>query len=189
MAVSDVLTKLYPNSMAEKLPSSYSIDNTIIANLMSIIQDEVEELKTAIEDVEKMKNFDFIFGKTIDYYANDYEEKREGDNDSDFKDRLRTLKITYGSLGDEDTILKSLASYFKYEVNRFSVKRIDTRTIEITYPAELDDKEVLYIAKKVKAAGIRLIVTKNDYWEDYTFDELATRTYDELAKLRYERRK
>ena len=77
MAVSDVLTKLYPNSMAEKLPSSYSIDNTIIANLMSIIQDEVEELKTAIEDVEKMKNFDFIFGKTIDYYANDYEEKEK----------------------------------------------------------------------------------------------------------------
>lgn len=189
MAVLDVLSILSPNEMAGKLPSSYAIDDTIISNLMGIIQDEIEELKSVIQDVEKMKNFDLIFGKTIDYYGADYQEKREGDTDSEFKNRLKTLKIAYGSLGDEDTILKALSSYFNYEVTRFSIDHINTRTIEITYPAELDNSEVLYILKKVKAAGIILFATKNEYWEDYTFDELATRTYDELAKLRYERRK
>lgn len=44
MPVSDVLKKIEKGELAYKLPSSYNIDNNIIAAIMEAITDELNEL-------------------------------------------------------------------------------------------------------------------------------------------------
>lgn len=187
MPVSDVLKKIEKGELAYKLPSSYNIDNNIIAAIMETITDELNELFKAIEDTEKVKDIDFIFGKSIDYYGSDYEEYRQGDNDIDYLNRIRSLKLAFGSLGDADTIIRGLSGYFNYNYERINVNNVGTRKIEVVYPTELQEESVKKILLRLKAAGIRFELTKDQYWEDFTYEQLEEKTYEELEKLRYER--
>lgn len=187
MPVSDVLKKIEKGELAYKLPSSYNIDNNIIAAIMEAITDELNELFKAIEDTEKVKDIDFIFGKSIDYYGADYEEYRQGDTDIDYLNRIRSLKLAFGSLGDTDTIIRELSGYFNYNSERINVNNVGTRKIEVIYPTELQEESVKKILLRLKAAGIRFELTKDQYWEDFTYEQLEEKTYEELEKLRYER--
>lgn len=187
MPVSDVLKKIEKGELSYKLPSSYNIDNNIIAAIMEAITDELNELFKAIEDTEKVKDIDFIFGKSIDYYGSDYEEYRQRDNDIDYLNRIKSLMLTYGSLGDQDTIIRGLSGYFGFPESLLRINNAGTRKIEIVYPTELDEDNMKKILLRLKAAGIRYELTKDQYWEDFTYEQLEEKTYEELEKLRYER--
>lgn len=91
------------------------------------------------------------------------------------------------SLGDEDTIIKGLSSYFSVLENAIHIYKNGIRAIEIEYPDELNEENVYYITKEIKAAGIRFILTKDLYWEDLTYEQMETMTYEQLEKYRYER--
>lgn len=187
MPVSDVLKQLKYGELAYSLPSSYNIDNNIIAAIMESITNELNELFKAIEDVEKIKDIDFMFGKSIDYYGNDYDEFRQGDEDLQYLNRIRSLKISFGSLGDQDTIIRGLSGYFSFPESLLQINNAGTRKIEIVYPAELNEDNMEKILLRLKAAGIRFELTKDQYWEDFTYEKLEEKTYEELEKLRYER--
>ena len=60
-----------------------------------------------------------MFGKSLDYYGEDYGEYRNGDMDKDYKRRIKAIKISFGSLGDENTIIDGLASYFGINSSEF----------------------------------------------------------------------
>lgn len=187
MPVSDVLKQLKYGESAYSLPSSYNIDNNIIAAIMESITNELNELFKAIEDVEKIKDIDFMFGKSIDYYGNDYDEFRQGDEDLQYLNRIRSLKISFGSLGDQDTIIRGLSGYFGFPESLLQINNAGTRKIEIVYPTELNEDNMEKILLRLKAAGIRFELTKDQYWEDFTYEKLEEKTYEELEKLRYER--
>lgn len=187
MPVSDVLKKIEKGELAYKLPSSYNVDNNIIAAIMETITEELNELFKAIEDTEKVKDIDFIFGKSIDYYGSDYEEYRQGDDDIDYLNRIKSLMLAYGSLGDQDTIIRGLSGYFGFPESLLQINNAGTRKIEIVYPTELDEDNMEKILLRLKAAGIRYELTKDQYWEDFTYEQLEEKTYEELEKLRYER--
>lgn len=187
MPVNDILKQLNEGELAYRLPSSYNIDNNIISAIMDSVTLELNELFKAVEDTEKVKDIDFIFGKSIDYYGSDYEEYRQGDDDIDYLNRIRSLKLAFGSLGDTDTIIRDLSGYFNYNTERINVNNVGTRKIEVVYPTELQEESVKKILLRLKAAGIRYELTKDQYWEDFTYEQLEEKTYEELAKLRYER--
>lgn len=187
MPVSDVLKQLKYGELAYSLPSSYNIDNNIIAAIIESITNELNELFKAIEDVEKIKDIDFMFGKSIDYYGNDYDEFRQGDEDLQYLNRIRSLKISFGSLGDQDTMIRGLSGYFGFENNLVQIRRAGEKLIEIIYPTAIDENDFNNIVKKIKAAGIRYVLTKDTYWSDLTYEEIERLTYEELEKLRYER--
>lgn len=187
MPVSDILKQLKEGELAYRLPSSYNIDNNIISAIMDSVTIELNELFKAIEDTEKVKDIDFIFGKSLDYYGDDYEEYRQGDNDIDYLNRIKSLMLAYGSLGDQDTIIRGLSGYFGFPESLLQINNAGTRKIEIVYPTELDEDNMEKILLRLKAAGIRYELTKDQYWEDFTYEQLEEKTYEELAKLRYER--
>lgn len=187
MPVSDVLKQLKYGELAYSLPSSYNIDNNIIAAIMESITNELNELFKAIEDVEKIKDIDFMFGKSIDYYGNDYDEFRQGDEDLQYLNRIRSLKISFGSLGDQDAIIRGLSGYFGFPESLLQINNAGTRKIEIVYPTELNEDNMEKILLRLKAAGIRYELTKDQYWEYFTYEQLEEKTYEELEKLRYER--
>lgn len=187
MPVNDILKQLNEGELAYRLPSSYNIDNNIISAIMDSVTLELNELFKAIEDTEKVKDIDFIFGKSLDYYGDDYEEYRQGDNDIDYLNRIKSLMLAYGSLGDQDTIIRGLSGYFGFPESLLQINNAGTRKIEIVYPTELDEDNMEKILLRLKAAGIRYELTKDQYWEDFTYEQLEEKTYKELEKLRYER--
>lgn len=128
-----------------------------------------------------------MFGKSIDYYGNDYDEFRQGDEDLQYLNRIRSLKISFGSLGDQDTIIRGLSGYFGFPESLLQINNAGTRKIEVVYPTELQEESVKKILLRLKAAGIRYELTKDQYWEDFTYEKLEEKTYEELEKLRYER--
>lgn len=187
MAVKDVIKILKNDEISKKMPASYEIDNTIVSNVIFVISEELNELYQSIIDTEKIEDIDFLFGKSLDLYGEDYFEYRNGAEDDDYKRRIKAIKITYGSLGDEDAIIESLASYFNINNNDIEIHKIGTRKIEIRHPDEFDKNNVYPIARKVKAAGIRFILEKNLFWEDMTYNEIEELTFDKLESYRYER--
>ena len=40
---------------------------------------------------------------------------------------------------------------------------------------------------KIKAAGVRIQIELDKYWEDFTYEEIEAYTYEEMEKYRYER--
>lgn len=187
MAVEDVVKILELTEMAEHLPASYNIENSKLSAYLEAITNQLNKLIKAIKDTEKINDFDFIFGKSIDYLGSDYEEERKGEEDRYFLNRIKMKKIASGSLGDENSIINGIAGYFNYKDNRVQVRNIATRKIEVTYPAELEEEKVIFCLSNLKAAGIRYMMTKDIFWEDLTYAQIAETTYDKLAKLRYQR--
>lgn len=189
MAVGDVVRELGAQELTLKLPSYYEIDKSFMSFLLEVFSEEINSLIKSTKDVEKIEDFNFIFGKSLDFYAKDYGEERKNSNDNEFKARITALKIAGNSNGDINTIARGMASYFKNDPTSYDISTIDTRKIEIEYPAELVEKEIADFVNKIKAGGIRVSLSKNKYWEDYTYEELEKFTYKELEKYRYERRK
>lgn len=189
MPVSDILTPLNSVNVAEKLPASYNIENTILSNIIEVFTDEFNEIIQAIKEVETINDIDKNFGKSLDYLGSDYNESRDGQTDEDYLNRIKSKIITTGSIGDENSIINGLAGYFNMDPKSFQIETIGLRLIEVIYPAEIEEEKIISVLKSLKAAGIRLVLTKDMFWEDMTYEEIAQLTYEELKKFRYERRK
>lgn len=189
MPVNDILKVLDSSELSEKMPSSYNIENTILSNIINVFTDEFNDLIQAIKDIEVINDIDKNFGKSLDYLGSDYNESRDGETDEDYLNRIKTKILTTGSIGDENSIIDGLAGYFNLNPKLFQIETIGLRLIEVIYPAEIEEDKILFVLKSLKAAGIRLILTKDKFWEDMTYEEIAQLTYEELKKFRYERRK
>lgn len=189
MPVNDIIKPLNSIDIAEKMPSSYNVDNTVLFNIIDVFTDEFNELIKAIQDVEKINDIDKNFGKSLDYLGSDYNESREGQTDEEYLNRIKTKILTTGSIGDENSIINGLAGYYDMNPTSFFIDTIGLRTIELIYPAEIDEERILQVLKSLKAAGIKVVLTKDKFWEDMTYEEIAQLTYEELKKFRYERRK
>ena len=161
----------------------------ILSNIINVFTDEFNGLIQAIKDIEVINDIDKNFGKSLDYLGSDYNESRDGETDEDYLNRIKTKILTTGSIGDENSIIDGLAGYFNLNPKLFQIVTIGLRLIEVIYPAEIEEDKILFVLKSLKAAGIRLILTKDKFWEDMTYEEIAQLTYEELKKFRYERRK
>lgn len=189
MPVIDYIKQLNSENIMEKLPASYNINNSIISKILEVFTSELNEIIVAINDVEKINDIDINFGKSLDYLGSNYSVNRDGENDNEFLNRIKSKIITTGSIGDENSIISGLAGYFNLEQTLFQVETVGLRTIEVIYPSEIEESKILEVLKSLKAAGIKLILTKDKFWEDMTYEEISKLTYDELKKFRYEREK
>lgn len=189
MPVIDYIKQLNSENIMEKLPASYNINNSIISKILEVFTSELNEIIIAINDVEKINDIDINFGKSLDYLGSNYSVNRDGENDNEFLNRIKSKIITTGSIGDENSIISGLAGYFNLEQTLFQVETVGLRTIEVIYPSEIEESKILEVLKSLKAAGIKLILTKDKFWEDMTYEEISKLTYDDLKKFRYEREK
>lgn len=187
MAVHDIISTLNGDDVAEKLPSSYNIENSFMKKIIETFVEEFNEVVEAIKDIELINDIDCNFGKTLDYLGENFSERRNRDNDSSYLARIKMKNLSAGSLGDEDSIISGCAGYFGLPEALFQVKTIGIRYIEMIYPTEIDEDKLLEILKSLKAAGIKLKLTKDKFWEDYSYDQLKNLSYEDLAKLRYQR--
>ncbi len=169
------------------MPKIKDEKNSFLNNLLDCISNRFLELRQAEIDTEKLVIFDNNSGKQLDRLGSDFNETRNGEDDTKFLARIKLASDIAGTIGDENTIVKTLASYLGIEKNEVIITNIGTRKILVELPDAVDQELVKLILLKIKAAGIIVEVQYSKYWEDFTYDQLATKTYAELEKYRYER--
>lgn len=187
MPVLEEIKQLENFELANRLPASYNVENSNISLLLEIVKEQINELSKSILDVETINNIDLAFGKTLDYIGSDYLEERNGENDEEFLKRIKNKKMASGSFGDMDTIIEGIAEHFKCPESFFTLKRVGTKKIEIIYPTHFSEAELIKTLVNLKAAGIIYILTKDKFWEDYTYEQLAQFGYEHLEELRYQK--
>lgn len=156
--VRKVIKILNKGDLAYKLPSSYKIDDTMIAKMLEVIEEEINEFRHScygVEDVHDMNNKN---GVNLDNYAKNFEIKRNGYTDDEFRKIIQVILNSRGSYGDNNTIIKNLADYFSLQYPDFGTEIIDTRKLKILIPGNVNETEAFNMIKKIKAAGIRLKV-------------------------------
>ncbi|MGL5713999.1 MAG: hypothetical protein ACRCX2_13340 [Paraclostridium sp.] len=187
------ISLLTDTQMPYKMPSSYNVDSTTnIYKLFKIFQEEINEFRQACYDVEDMHDIDKKYGKNLDNYGTNFEIDRRGDSDLEYINKIKSFLYSRGSYGDEDTILRTMSSYFGLGAEDFGVATTDTRKIEVTFPGNITIEFAKELVKRVKAAGIRLELTPDKYWQDMNYEEgvgekISDYTYKELERYKYER--
>ena len=166
---------LNKGDLAYKLPSSYKIDDTIISKILEVIEEEINEFRQACYGVEDVHNMDNKNGVNLDNYAKNFEIKRNGYNDGEFRKIIQVILNARGSYGDNDTIIKNLADYFNLQYPDFWTEIIDTRKLKIFIPGTVSEIEAFNMIKKIKAAGIRL---KVEFYLEYEQNDFYNGTIE-----------
>ncbi|MGL5717715.1 MAG: hypothetical protein ACRCX2_32185 [Paraclostridium sp.] len=185
---------LTDTQMPYKMPSSYNVDSTTnIYKLFKMFQEEINEFRQACYDVEDIHDIHKKYGKNLDNYGSNYEVERTGESDKDYLNKILSFIYSRGSYGDEDTIIRTVSSYFGLTTDNFSILEPDVRKIEFGFPGDISINLVEDIVKRVKAAGIRLELTPDKYWEDMFYEEgvgekISDYDYNQLEKFNYERK-
>lgn len=160
---------------------------TIIKDLLDSISDEFLRLDYEIKKCENLVLYENNKGKQLDFLGSNFNEFRDGDDDENYLERIKFLKESSNSYGDENTIINVFSDYFNIDKNNLTIENIDIRKIKLTIPDGLDLNVARNLLLKIKAAGIRIQIELDKYWEDFTYEEIENYTYKSMEKYRYER--
>lgn len=161
--------------------------NSFINNLLDSIQYSFLEIRQALIDVENLTVFDNNAGKNLDNLGSNIKEYRNGESDQKYLTRIKLAHELSGTIGDINIIIRTLSSYLKIDKTEIRINEVGDRKILVELPDTVDKDLAFLIIKKIKAAGVRLEVQFDKYWEDFTYQEIEQKTYENLAKYRYER--
>lgn len=154
--VQDKFPYLKGRELDKKLPQIFKEHkNTYIRDLLECLKEEFNELQTTLVKVENLIDFDNNYGIQLDLLGSNIKEGRDGESDNRYRARIKAMMYAANSLGDENTIINGLASYLNINPSNVGTSVIDTRTIELKFPAVVSVKKTNKYVKRVKAAGIK----------------------------------
>ncbi|MGL5625669.1 MAG: hypothetical protein ACRDDG_25135, partial [Cetobacterium sp.] len=79
------------------------------------------------------------------------------------------------------------SNYFNIPKTQITIENVDIRKMKLTIPDGIDLNVARSLLLKIKAAGVRIQIELDKYWEDFTYEEIEGYTYEEMEKYRYER--
>lgn len=171
-----------------KLTQPFKIKNrTIIKDLLECIKEEVVFLRDEIIKCEELVLYEKNTGKQLDLLGSNVNENRNNEDDIKFLERIIFTKESSGSFGDENTIINAFSNYFNIPKTQITIENMDIRKMKLTIPDGIDLNAARKLLLKMKAAGVRIQIELDRYWEDFTYGEIEVYTYDEMEKYRYER--
>ncbi|MEG3013090.1 MAG: hypothetical protein RR795_01360 [Cetobacterium sp.] len=187
--VEDKFKKLEKYDLNKKITQAFkNKENTFLKELLDCIRLEFNELQESQIKVEKLVLFEENEGIQLDYLGSNIKEKREGDEDQEFLNRIIIAYGASSNLGDDNSIINLLSNFLDVNSNQIETEIIDVRKIRVTIPGGKDIIETTNFLNKIKVAGVRTLVELNKYWSDLTYEEIENLTYEELEKYRYERK-
>ena len=162
-------------------------DKTMIKDLLECIVEEVEFLRNELIKCEELVLYEKNTGKQLDLLGSNVNEKRNNEDDIKFLERIIFTKESSGSFGDENTIINAFSNYFNIPKKQITIDNVDIRKMKLTIPDGIDLNVARSLLLKIKAAGVRIQIELDKYWEDFTYEEIEGYTYEEMEKYRYER--
>ncbi|MGL5621741.1 hypothetical protein [Cetobacterium sp.] len=154
--VQDKFPFLEGRELDKKLPQIFKEQkNTFIRDLLECIKDEFNEIQKVLVEVESLVDFDNNYGTQLDLLGANIKEGRDGESDLRYGARVKAMMYAANSLGDENTIINGLSSYLNISPSDVGTSIVDTRTIELKFPAVVSIRKTDKYIKRVKAAGIK----------------------------------
>lgn len=87
-----------------QLPSQFQ-DSPIFKELVKIYLEEVQEIEDCVADIQLQKNLDFAVGYQLDVIGENLGKRREGLDDSTYRETLRIQRVINAGEGQFDTAL------------------------------------------------------------------------------------
>ncbi len=171
--------------MDSLIPHIYH-DTVYSKKLFEINNSSAERVIKLWEDIGKLTNPDNLVGAPLDLFGENYKVYRDGDNDDEYRKRIKFEVLTLQFQGSISDYKEILAFYYDLAPEEFYTSE-GVATIKVGIPPGLDRVEVFRNLHRLKAAGVKLIIEFNTYISDFTFEELESFTFEELELMKLER--
>ena len=185
----------------KKLPKSiFSHDiNSNIGKILDLFVSELNEINIAREDVKKLVNINFNFGKNLDNFGANFLIPRAGRTDEEYRTAIKIYFNLLKSPGTLNSMIEFLAFFLGVDNNRIiieeSLKDFGSFTgikhkiiiikpfVEDLINAGITADQFFKVAKKIKPAGtgLKLFIdgtfkfsdnpTESTFNSDFGFDE------------------
>lgn len=153
-------------NMLKRLTSNYNQSPSgNVYKLFSIISEEFRQIKATFDTISDWKNLDAAKGTTLDEIGVLVQELRNGQNDEQYRLKLRFKMARNKSTADINSIISSLSLILRlpkeditiYNANEPASYRLVFPLLNL-HKSQKRTNEVIDLAESISAAGVRVIL-------------------------------
>lgn len=153
-------------NMLKRLTSNYNQSPSgNVYKLFSIISEEFQQIKATFDTILDWKNLDAAKGTTLDEIGVLVQELRNGQNDEQYRLKLRFKMARNKSTADINSIISSLSLILGFPKKDIAIYDSDEPAsyrlvfpIEKLQKSEIKTNEVIGLSESISAAGVRVIL-------------------------------
>lgn len=152
--------------MMQRLTFNYNkLPSGNVYKLFSIISEEFQQIKATFDTISDWKNLDAAQGTTLDEIGVLVQEQRNGQNDEQYRLKLRFKMARNKSTSDINSIISSLSLILGLPKKDIRIYASDEpASYRLVFPieklrkSEITTNEVIGLAESISAAGVRVIL-------------------------------
>lgn len=152
--------------MMQRLTSNYNQSPSgNVYKLFSIISEEFGQIKSTFDTISDWKNLDAAKGTTLDEIGVLVQELRNGQNDEQYRLKLRFKMARNKSTADINSIISSLSLILGLPKEDITIlDNEEPASYRLVFPLEklqkskIKTNEVIDLAESISAAGIRVVL-------------------------------
>lgn len=153
-------------NMMQRLTFNYNkLPSGNVYKLFSIISEEFQQIKATFDTISDWKNLDAAQGTTLDEIGVLVQEQRNGQNDEQYRLKLRFKMARNKSTSDINSIISSLSLILGLPKKDIRIYASDEpASYRLVFPieklrkSEITTNEVIGLAESISAAGVRVIL-------------------------------
>lgn len=153
-------------NMLKRLTSNYNQSPSgNVYKLFSIISEEFRQIKATFDTISDWKNLDAAKGTTLDEIGVLVQELRNGQNDEQYRLKLRFKMARNKSTADINSIISSLSLILRLPKEDITIYNSDEpASYRLVFPllnlhkSQKKTNEVIDLAESISAAGVRVIL-------------------------------
>ena len=153
-------------NMLKRLTSNYNQSPSgNVYKLFSIISEEFQQIKATFDTISDWKNLDAAQGTTLDEIGVLVQEQRNGQNDEQYRLKLRFKMARNKSTADINSIISSLSLILGLPKKDITIYASDEpASYRLVFPllnlhkSQKKTNEVIDLAESISAAGVRVIL-------------------------------
>ena len=153
-------------NMLKRLTSNYNQSPSgNVYKLFSIISEEFRQIKATFDTILDWKNLDAAKGTTLDEIGVLVQELRNGQNDEQYRLKMRFKMARNKSTADINSIISSLSLILGLPKKDIAIYDSDEPAsyrlvfpIEKLHKSEIKTNEVIGLSESISAAGVRVIL-------------------------------
>lgn len=169
-----------------RIPHIYH-NTKYVKKIFEIIKDKHLRIAKMWQEIDKFNDLENISGGLLDFKGGNYKVARFGRTDAEYRRVLKFEIPTFSFFGSPEEIKTILANYYQISTENFVISESSGKIV-IKIPSDIEKSEVEKNLKRLKAAGVGLLIDFEIYIEDYLNSELEVMTLDEIARIKLARR-
>lgn len=169
-----------------RIPHIYH-DTVYAKKIFEIIEDKHLRIREMFKELSLFNDLKKCKGALLDVKGNNFKIHRLNRTDDEYRKIIAFEVSSLQFIGNIEEIRSILSTYFYESIENFLIYEFSGK-IRITIPDTINKNEVEKLIKKIKTAGVGLLVDFDIYIEDYLMSELEEMTLTNIALIKLARR-